>query len=88
MSGITSTLAERLRDSSYFEDIIYLEGKHVISMTPDRYIGIWRSVNDLRVQLSNEKFNAFLDFIQKTTSGLEKIEASYLTRAWSAKRKD
>lgn len=87
-SGITLTLAERLWDSSYFEDVIYLEGRHVIGMTPDRYIGIWRSVNDLRVQLGNEKFNTFLDFVQKRTSGLEKIEATYLTRTWSAKRKD
>jgi len=87
-SGITSTLTERLWDTSYFEDVIYLEGRHVIIMNPDRYLGAWRSVNDLRVQLGEEKFNTFLDFVQKKISGLEKIEATYLTRAWSAKRKD
>ena len=56
-------------------------------MSPERYIGAWRSVNDLRVQLGVEKFNIFLDFIEAKVMGLESIEATYLTRAWSAKRK-
>ena len=86
-SGITLTLTEQLSDSPYFEDIVYLEGRHVITMSPSRYIGAWRSVNDLRVQLGVEKFNIFLDFIEAKVMGLEKIEATYLTRAWSAKRK-
>ena len=56
-------------------------------MSPERYIGAWRSVNDLRVQLGVEKFNIFLDFIEAKVMDLESIEATYLTRAWSAKRK-
>jgi len=87
-SGITETLTERLWASPYFEDVVYLEGRHVIKMTPERYLGAWRSVNDLRVQLGAEKFNAFLDFVEKRIEGLEVIEATYLTRAWSTRRKD
>ncbi len=87
-SGITETLTDQLWASPYFEDIIYLEGRHIIGMTPDRYLGAWRSVNDLRVQLGPEKFNTFLIFIEKRISGLKMIEATYLTRAWSARRKD
>ena len=63
-------------------------GRHIIEMTPDRYMGAWRSVNDLRVQLGPEKFDAFLSFIEDRISGLKTIEATYLTRAWSARRKD
>lgn len=85
-SGITETLTEQLWASPHFEDVIYLEGRHVISMTPDRYLGAWRSVNDLRVQLGPEKFDAFLEFVEKRIAGLI-IEATYLTRAWSARRK-
>jgi len=87
-SGITETLTERLYDSPYFEDVIYLEGRHVIEMTPNRYMGAWRSVNDLRVQLGPERFDSFLQFIEQRISGIAVIEATYLTRAWSARRKD
>jgi ubiquinone/menaquinone biosynthesis C-methylase UbiE len=85
-SGITETLTEQLWDSPYFEDVVYLEGRHVIEMTPERYMGAWRSVNDLRVQLGPEKFNEFLLFVEKRISGLNIIETTYLTRAWSARR--
>ncbi len=86
-SGITETLTEQLWASPYFEDVVYLEGRHVIEMTPERYLGAWRSVNDLRVQLGPEKFEAFLTFVEQRIAGLEIIEATYLTRAWSARRK-
>jgi hypothetical protein len=57
-------------------------------MSPDRYVGAWRSVNDLRVQLGSERFDAFLSFVEERIRGIEAIEATYLTRAWSARRKD
>jgi len=87
-SGITETLTEQLWGSPYFDDVVYLEGRHVIKMTPKRYLGAWRSVNDLRVQLGPEKFDDFLIFIEQHISGLDVIEATYLTRAWSARRKN
>ncbi|XDZ65390.1 class I SAM-dependent methyltransferase [Alphaproteobacteria bacterium LSUCC0684] len=87
-SGITETLTEQLWASPRFDDVVYLEGRHVIEMTVDRYLGAWRSVNDLRVQLGPDKFESFLDFVEKRISGLKVIEATYLTRAWSARRKD
>jgi hypothetical protein len=87
-SGITETLTEKLWVSPYFEDVVYLEGRHVIEMTPERYLGAWRSVNDLRVQLGAKKFDDFLSFVTQRINGLQVIEATYLTRAWSARRKD
>jgi ubiquinone/menaquinone biosynthesis C-methylase UbiE len=87
-SGITETLTEKLWSSPYFTDVVYLEGRHVIAMTPERYLGAWRSVNDLRVQLGPEKFKAFLAFVEQRIGGMDVIEATYLTRAWSARRKD
>ena len=86
-SGITETLTEQLWVSPYFDDVTYLEGRHVIEMTPERYIGAWRSVNDLQVQLGPEKFGAFLAFVEQRIEGLQVIESTYLTRAWSARRK-
>lgn len=85
-SGLTEILTEQLWRSPYFDDVVYLEGRHVIAMTTERYLGAWRSVNDLRVQLGPQKFEAFLKFVEQQIAGLNVIEATYLTRAWSARR--
>jgi len=85
-SGITNNIEELLNGTTCFEDIVYLEGHHNISMTPERYMGVWRSVNDVRVQLGSEKFEHFLSFVEEATSGLNTIETTYLTRAWSARK--
>lgn len=85
-SGLTNTLKDDLNNSKYFEDIIYIEGRHIIKMSKDRYLMAWRSVNDLQVQLGATKFETFINFIDKKITKLEFIEATYLTRAWSAKK--
>ena len=84
-SGITETLTEQLEQSPYFEDVVYMEGRHVINMTQEPYLGAWRSVNDLQVQLGATKFAQFLAFIEEKLASVETIEATYLTRAWSAR---
>ena len=86
-SGITETLTEKLLASEYFDDVVYVEGRHSIEMNPSRYLGAWRSVNDVRVQLGPEKFDAFIRFIEERIAELDIIEVAYLTRAWSARRK-
>lgn len=85
-SGITSTLTKKLSSSSYFDDVIYIEGRHMARQTPEQYMGIWWSVNDIRVQIGENKFYEFMDFIEKRIKGLEFIETTYLTRAWAARR--
>ncbi|MBU3679711.1 MAG: class I SAM-dependent methyltransferase [Candidatus Kapabacteria bacterium] len=87
-SGITQTLTEQLWSSPFFDDVVYIEGRHVLTMTPERYLGAWRSVNDLRVQLGSHSFDSFLDFVADKIRGLDVIEATYLTRAWSARKRD
>ncbi len=86
LSGITNSLTSKLWNSDGFDDVIYVEGRHVIEMSSSRYLGAWRSVNDVRVQLGPKKFADFLKFIEDRIAGLDVIEATYLTRAWSAKR--
>jgi ubiquinone/menaquinone biosynthesis C-methylase UbiE len=86
-SGITETLTDRLLASRYFEDVVQIEGRHTIDMPPDRYISAWRSVNDVRVQMGAELFERFLAYLEVRLAGLASIDATYLTRAWSARRK-
>lgn len=85
-SGLTEVLTQKLEACPQFKDVVYLEGKHTLEFTPERYLGAWRSVNDLRVQLGPDKFEAFLDYVDKKVSGLTIIPATYLTRAWIARK--
>jgi len=85
-SGLTEKLTEMLWAKPGFDDIVYLEGRHVGVQTPAQYLGAWRSVNDLRVQLGPDAFDRFLDFVERKTAGISKIETTYLTRAWAARR--
>ena len=86
-SGITENLTEKLNDSIYFKDVIYVDGRHIIKMDHERYLGAWNSVNDLQVQLGESLFKAFIEFIKKKIEDIEIIEATYLTRSWTARKK-
>lgn len=86
-SNFTQSLTEKLWDSPYFHNITYIEGRHRIKMTKNRYLGAWKSVNDIRVQLGPQKFEIFLDFIERNISDDLQITTTYLTRAWSGQKK-
>ena len=85
-SGLTEKLTGMLWAKSGFDDVVYLEARHVATQTVEQYMGAWRSVNDLRVQLGSDLFNQFLGFVERRTAGLAKIETTYLTRAWAVRR--
>lgn len=87
-SQFCDTLAQRLGDREEFEDVLYLEGRHVEKQTPEHYIGLWESVNDVRVQAGEERFGQFINHIRDVTTSIPVIEAQYLTRAWIARRKN
>lgn len=85
-SGLTDKLTELLSAKPQFKNVLYLEGRHTQSQTPEQYYGAWRSVNDLQVQLGKDGFAKFMDFVAKRTAGLKSIETTILTRAWAAQR--
>jgi len=84
-SGVTADLAERLEASPHFGAVVYMESHHVIQMSVERYVTAWRSVNDVQVQLGREKFESFLHFVGQRLAGVDSVDATYLTRAWSAR---
>jgi SAM-dependent methyltransferase len=85
-SGLTERLTDALWSTPGFDDVVYLEGRHVNVQTPEQYLGAWRSVNDLQVQLGPDLFAAFLRHVENKIDGLPGIETTYLTRAWAARR--
>ena len=86
-SKFTENLYDSLVSHASFEDVIYLEGQHQINMPRERYIQVWRSVNDIQSQLGAEKFSTLMNFIQDITSTQECISTRYVTRAWVAVNK-
>jgi ubiquinone/menaquinone biosynthesis C-methylase UbiE len=85
-SGLTERLTEMLSAKSQFTGVLYLEGRHSVRQTPEQYLGAWRSVNDLQVQLGPDLFQNFLEYIEQRIGGLPFIETMYMTRAWAARR--
>jgi SAM-dependent methyltransferase len=85
-SAFTDGLAERLWSHPGFEDVVVLEGRHVVRQSPAHHVGAWRTVNDVRVQLGEEGFATFLDFVERRLAAVETVETTYLTRAWAARR--
>jgi ubiquinone/menaquinone biosynthesis C-methylase UbiE len=85
-SGIAERLTDMLSAKPQFSEVLYLEGRHSVWQTPEQYMGAWRSVNDLQVQLGPELFGKFLKLTGERVAGLSGIETTYLTRAWVARR--
>jgi SAM-dependent methyltransferase len=85
-SGLADRLTDMLWAKPGFDDVVYLEARHTATQTVEQYLGAWRSVNDLRVQLGLDLFTQFLHFVKLKTFGLAEIETTYLTRAWAARR--
>jgi SAM-dependent methyltransferase len=85
-SQFTATLTDRLRRCGIFEDTVYMEGEHTEYQTPEHYLGLWQSVNDIRVQAGEARFQQFIGYIKEKTISLDYIKARYLTRAWLARR--
>lgn len=53
-------------------------------MTKERYMNIWRSVNDIRVQAGEDRFERILHKIENIIKSEEQIVVPYKSRAWTA----
>ena len=85
-SPFTDGLESQLRKSGCFGEVSYLEDEHVVIFDHERYLAVWRSVNDVRVQLGEVQFAELLRYIEQAITDLDCIEATYLTRAWLARK--
>lgn len=84
-SGNTVTTELMLeKTGSVFEPPIFIECMHEEIMSTERYINIWRSVNDIRVQAGEEKFQKILSNIEGILKDHKEISVPYRSRAWTA----
>ena len=69
-----------------FGNLIYMEGMHEVQMDQERYLGAWRSVNDIQAQAGPDRFAEILDFVKEITDSLPSITVPYKTRAWTVQK--
>lgn len=86
-SEFCESLTGKFERDTPFNEVMYIEGHHAELQTPEHYLGVWKSVNDIQAQIGSARFDDFLRYIQEQTEGLEYIEAHYTTRAWLARKK-
>lgn len=84
-SDFCESLFSRLRENSNIKDVLHLEGTHVEQQSHEHYLGLWNSVNDIRVQAGDEVFKKFLGVVKEKISHLPFVTAEYRTRAWIAR---
>lgn len=83
----TQTLHTDLVSTGQFERSIMIEAPHEEQMSRERYLGAWRSVNDIQAQAGPERFKQVLDAIEEEISGLSDVVVPYKTRSWTVQRK-
>lgn len=86
-SAFVDNLSIQLSHSPYFEDLVYLEGRHTVNLTPEQYMGVWNSVNDIRAQMGEAIFEQFMNFVKMKIESLTSVSSTYLTRAWIVRKK-
>ncbi len=79
----TEEMKEKLLSGGYFKNILSVEAPHVELMTKERYMNIWKSVNDIQVQAGEEGFRRILHRIEEIIQKYDEIEVPYLSRSWT-----
>ena len=82
----TEHIDKTLLEGGLFGDLVFVEARHTVEMSPERYIGAWRSVNDIQVQAGPEGFARILGAIAEEIRGLDTIVSYYKTRAWTVRK--
>lgn len=67
----------------YKRPLIFMECEHEEIMTKERYMNIWRSVNDIQVQAGEEGFKRIINNIEILLKDHNEIAVPYKSRAWT-----
>ena len=78
-------MEKTLLSTPYFGDLFVLEAPHAVEMSKERYMGAWRSVNDIHAQAGDELFEEILKMIEDEISHLDQVVVPYLSRAFTVR---
>lgn len=76
----------KLLSTPLFGNLVFTEGAHSVIMSKERYMGVWRSVNDICVQAGEELFAELLARIEKYIAPYDEIIVPYRSRAWTVQK--
>lgn len=76
-------IESKLLSTKYFKNLIFVEAGYDIAMSRERYIGAWRSVNDIQAQAGPERFEKIISNIMAITESCDEIVVPYKSRAWT-----
>lgn len=79
----TGHLDGLLLSTGAFGRLLFMEAPHCVKMSRERFLGAWRSVNDIQAQAGPELFERIMAAIEAEIAGVETIEVPYRTRAWT-----
>jgi len=92
MKRVSSASSQHMKDmdetilsTKFFSNLFFIEVPYKVTMTTKQYMGAWRSVNDIRVQAGEERFQQILDMVQERIKHLDLIEVPYKARAWTVR---
>lgn len=78
-------MEKKLLSTPYFVDLFLIEAPHEAVMSKDRYMGAWRSVNDIHAQAGDVLFAEILQMIEGEISHLDQVVVPYLSRAFTVR---
>lgn len=84
----TQNVETILLSDGWFGDVLYTEAPHAESMSRERYVGVWESVNDVQVQAGPDRWHQILAAIRRETKGTERLRILYRTRAWTVRARE
>ncbi len=78
----TDVMEEKL--GARFRNIVFQECRFEELMSKERYMNIWRSVNDIQAQAGEEGFKRILSNIEDILGTREQVAVPYKARSWTA----
>jgi len=76
-----------LQSTGQFTDCLFIEAQYKIAMTHERYLGAWRSVNDIQAQAGPKCFELLLKRISDLIANLDYVTVPYKTRSWTVSKR-
>lgn len=84
----TEGIEKTLLTTGHFKNVIFMEAQHIELMSKERYMGAWRSVNDIQAQAGEARWQEILKAIEEEIADMDEIVVPYKTRAWTCQKVD
>lgn len=76
-------IESKLLFTGFFSNLIFVEASYDVVMTKERYIGAWRSVNDIQAQAGTDRFERIIKNIKDIIEPYSNVVVPYKSRAWT-----